>query len=331
MPLGSLFNTLSGYFRHWHPGEADATHKALMDGKELQQLASHAQSLPDSLFMFDRQAAHPLIGEIPSFYRGQGFEFEENRSYQAGDEQRMINWRLYARTGDLYTKVFREERRSQVFLLMDRRAAMRFGTRRQLKVTLAARISACYLYQALHQALPVGGMLLNQTVEWFDPAIGEFASQHFLQAMNQSCPPLDFEQAQPNLEEALQLLFYRLPAGSFLLLVSDFLDLDPETAMPLLHQLASRHVLQAIQILDPVEHRLPISGNFLIEDSTSSTPLYMDAGDDLQSQQYAVAFAEEQAKLKDCFQSCGISFCVCSTDDDVTGCVKSTRVHASTC
>ena len=42
--------------------------------------------------------------------RGRGLDFEEFRPYQAGDDIRLIDWRVTARTNKPFTKVFREER-----------------------------------------------------------------------------------------------------------------------------------------------------------------------------------------------------------------------------
>ena len=49
-------------------------------------------------------------GPFGSAYRGRGMEFEESRSYQAGDDVRCIDWRVTARTGKVHTKLFQEER-----------------------------------------------------------------------------------------------------------------------------------------------------------------------------------------------------------------------------
>jgi len=321
MMFQSLVEKLSRYCGSWLPVESYAAQTPLVDDTGLRELALYAQSLPWSLLEFQRHAVHPLIGETLSSYRGRGFEFEENRAYQAGDEPRLLNWRLYARAGDLYTKVFTEERRPQVFLLVDRRAAMRFATRRQLKAALAAKIGACYAYQAQHQALAVGGLILNQTADWFTPAMGEGSLHAFVQSLAAACPPLDFERDQPDLEESLQLLIHRLPARCFVLLVSDFSDLDPDSDVPLLHQMAAQHTVQAIQILDPVEQRLPTAGDFLIEDRASPQPLRIDGGDDVQQSLYTEAVKDRQSKLAACFNGCGIHFKTCTTQDDVETCL----------
>ena len=310
---------------HWRLKAPDTAQAPLVDETGLRDLAFYAQSLPRSLLEFERHATHPLIGETLSLHRGRGFEFEENRVYQAGDESRLLNWRLYARTGELYTKVFAEERRPQVLLLVDRRAAMRFATRSQLKAALAAKIAVCYAHQAQHQALAVGGLILNQTAEWFGPAMGDSSLHALVQSVVAASPPLPFECDQADLDESLQLLMHRLPGGSFVLLISDFSGLDPDAAMPLLHQLATLHTVQAVQILDPVELRLPINGDFLIEDGiedgAAPRPLRIHGRDGLQQTLYTEAFEERQQKLTTCFHSCGIPFKTCTTEDDVETCL----------
>ena len=327
--LRAVIKILSRYYRRLLPMVSHAAQARLLDEADLRELALYAQSLPWSLLEFRRHASHSLIGETQSHHRGRGFEFEENRAYQPGDEPRLLNWRLYARTGDLYTKAFSEERRPQVFLLVDRRAAMRFATRKQLKAALAAKIGACYAYQAQRQALAVGGLILDQAAQWFNPAMGEVPLHTFLQSLAASCPPLDFEGQQPDLGENLNLLIHRLPAGSHVVLISDFSDLDPDFAMPGLHQLATLHTLCAIQILDPIEQRLPASGDFLIEDSTSPQPFRIDGRDDRQQTLYTQAFRERQSKLAACFNSSGIPFKLCTTQDDVETCLEQTDADAN--
>lgn len=321
MILRSAIDKLTRHFRHYLPAASAQALAPLMDEDELQALAVYARSLPSSLLHFRRPASHPLIGETQSFYRGRGFEFEEHRAYQPGDEPRLLNWHLYARTGELFTKVFGEERRPQVFILLDRRATMRFATRRQLKVTLAAKIAACYAWQAQQQALAVGGLVLNQTPDWLDPAIGDVSLQYFVQALAAPCPPLPFDDGQSDLGECLLLLLHRLPHRSFVLLISDFHDLDPDASMPVLQQLATEHTLQAIQILDPVETRLPLDGDFLIEDKPSGQPLRIDGRDSQQQRLFTQACQDQQLKLFTCFNRCDIPLRSYTTRDGLKTCL----------
>ncbi|MCX6835970.1 MAG: DUF58 domain-containing protein, partial [candidate division Zixibacteria bacterium] len=58
-------------------------------------------------------------GEYHSTFKGQGMEFEEVREYQPGDDIRLIDWNVTARTGFPHVKKFREERELSVVLLVD--------------------------------------------------------------------------------------------------------------------------------------------------------------------------------------------------------------------
>lgn len=311
-------------------GAAAAGQRPLLEPAALAELARYARAMPVSLLEFDRQTAHPLLGERPSPQRGRGYEFEENRLYQPGDEQRLLNWRLYARSGELYSKVFTEERRPQVCLLVDRRAPMRFATRRQLKATLAASLAACYAFQAQRQALAVGGLVLGERLEWLEPAAGESGVQALLQAISAPCPPLPFAAAAPAFTDALGQLDQRLPAGAFILLLSDFADLDPQ-ALPRLYRLAQRHSVQAIQVLDPAEQALPGGGPFLIEDVAGAAPLPVSGTDPVQQAGYREAFAVQQAQRRACLAQAGIGLRSCSTTQDVAGCLGTGDVGLKPC
>ena len=78
-------------------------------------------------------------GQYLSHFKGRGMEFDEARPYQDGDDPRNIDWRVTARTGKPFTKLFREERERPVLLWLDLRAAMHFATRGSFKSVLAAR------------------------------------------------------------------------------------------------------------------------------------------------------------------------------------------------
>ena len=52
-----------------------------------------------------------LAGPYRSPFRGRGIEFDEVRAYQPGDDARFIDWRVSARRGRVYTKLFHEDLR----------------------------------------------------------------------------------------------------------------------------------------------------------------------------------------------------------------------------
>ncbi|WP_179205349.1 DUF58 domain-containing protein, partial [Halobacterium hubeiense] len=62
-------------------------------------------------------------GTLPTDSGGPGIEFHSTREYQRGDPASRINWRRYAKTGELSTVNYRERRAAAVVLAVDARDA----------------------------------------------------------------------------------------------------------------------------------------------------------------------------------------------------------------
>jgi uncharacterized protein (DUF58 family) len=58
-------------------------------------------------------------GEFAGAGVGSSIDFQDHRSYVAGDDPRHINWQAYARTGNYSLKLYREEVRPTVEILFD--------------------------------------------------------------------------------------------------------------------------------------------------------------------------------------------------------------------
>ncbi|MEM6987421.1 MAG: DUF58 domain-containing protein, partial [Pseudomonadota bacterium] len=92
-----------------------------------------------------------------------GLDVSEVRRYQHGDEVRAIDWKVTARRGETHVKVFEDERARPVYLLVDMRRGLHFGTRVCFKSVLAARLAAGLGWRALHAGDRVGAWLLTQS------------------------------------------------------------------------------------------------------------------------------------------------------------------------
>lgn len=304
--------------RHYLPQiSSPGRYPPLLDMAERQALQAFASQPGNTLIQFDRSVTQQQLGDRLSRFRGQGFEFEENRRYQQGDEQRLINWRLFARRGELFTKTFVEERRPEVHVLIDRRASMRFGTHIRLKATLAAQLATVTLLQAHHQFVPCGGVVLDDEAQWFTPALGHHAISPLLEAIAAPCPPQPFEQEQESLQQVLFELGMRLTEGSFILLLSDFADLDTRTVTPALQRLTERHTVQAIQIRDIVETELPDIRPLLIEDNNSDQALVINDDND-----YRSMIAKRQTQFLECFTQSRINLFSCYAHVDWQQCLQ---------
>jgi uncharacterized protein (DUF58 family) len=68
-----------------------------------------------------RQQTTAHTGSLPTDTGGPGIEFHSTRDYQHGDPVSRIDWRQYAKTGDLTTVNYRERRAAAVVLAVDAR------------------------------------------------------------------------------------------------------------------------------------------------------------------------------------------------------------------
>ena len=109
------------------------------------------------------RALSALTGPNKANFRGRGIDFEEVRSYQAGDDIRTIDWRVTARTGAAHTKVFREERERPVLVVVDQRGSQFFGSQHCFKSVLAAHLAGLLAWSALGNGDRVGGLVFNDS------------------------------------------------------------------------------------------------------------------------------------------------------------------------
>lgn len=114
------------------------------------------------LKLFAHQPARSLLsGGERTRFRGRGMDFEEVRLYQPGDDIRSIDWRVTARTQVAHTKIFREERERPVFMLVDQRSPLFFGSTRCFKSVLAAHITALLGWAALANGDRLGALVFG--------------------------------------------------------------------------------------------------------------------------------------------------------------------------
>src|SRR5690606_30454896 len=92
-------------------------------------LSARSRALLDRYAPSSRALA-AVSGERSSRDPGQGVEFLDFRPYQPGDELRYADWRAYARTGRLYTRLYQAERAVRLHLVVDDSASMSVGGKR---------------------------------------------------------------------------------------------------------------------------------------------------------------------------------------------------------
>lgn len=103
--------------------------------------------LPIQKFRIQTSVTGRAYGERRAQGTGESIEFHDFREYQPGDEPRAIDWRTYARTRRLYTRLYRSERTVHAHFVIDTSASMSlFG-----KAERAARLAELLARIALQE------------------------------------------------------------------------------------------------------------------------------------------------------------------------------------
>ena len=147
--------------------------------------------------------------------------FSEVREYDPGDDIRLIDWNVTARTGSPFVKVFEEERELTVFLLVDISASGEFGTGSQLKKDFSAEIASVLGFSAIKNNDKVGLILFSNSVEkYIMPKKGK---SHVLRVIRELLytNPLN---SQTSISNALDYLLKVAKRKCVVFLISDFLD-----------------------------------------------------------------------------------------------------------
>ncbi len=289
------------------------TDSPLLDRADILDLLYRVQDINSPTEHF-RDVAHRMFGDARSVYRGYGMDYEESRPYQPGDELRFMNWRLTARTGTPYMKVFREERRPGVFIVLDRRHGMRFGSRLRLKVTQAVRTTAIAAFNAQKQNIPVGGVFLEAHTRWFREQGGEQAAFNLIHEASTACPPVFTHVDEPTLGHTLKLLLSILTQGSRVYIISDFSDIS-DNERPTLMQLCTDHQVYAIHITDPAEQQLASMGKLRFSAQGNQGAISIDTSNTTTRRAYEETVQRYMQARKQLFVSMGIPYIQIQTDE----------------
>ncbi|MBT3945977.1 MAG: DUF58 domain-containing protein [Candidatus Marinimicrobia bacterium] len=209
-------------------------------------------------------------GEYHSIFKGRGMTFSEVREYQPGDDIRLIDWNVTARTGSPFIKVFEEERELTVYLLVDISASGEFGSGQQLKREIGAEIAAVLGFSAIKNNDKVGLILFSDKIEKY--VVPKKGKTHVLRVIRELLYT-EPEQSGTSLKNALDYLLKVSKRKSVVFIISDFLD---QNYWPSLKVVNRKHDLIGIQLYDPAETDIPDMGLAKVEDPETGESFWVD-------------------------------------------------------
>lgn len=195
-----------------------------------------------------------MAGQYRSVFRGSGIEFEEVREYSPGDEVKSIDWKVSARLGRPFIKLYREERESIVMLMVDMSASLKFGTLCGMKLEKAAEVASVVAFSAIRNNDKVGVIFFTDRVEKYIPP--KKGSSHVWRLIKEIFTFVP-EGKSTNITAALEFLSSVSRKRTLCFVISDFISNDYSKALRTARQ---RHELIAVVVSDKGESDLPSGG-----------------------------------------------------------------------
>lgn len=107
-----------------------------MNLKEIERVVGMIQSQ-----IFKNSNAYST-GMLKSHFRGSGLQFREHQVYVPGDDVRFIDWKLSARSPNVYIKTFEEERNVEIVICVDLSQTLLYGFEGKSKLEAMIEIVA---------------------------------------------------------------------------------------------------------------------------------------------------------------------------------------------
>lgn len=193
------------------------------------------------------------FGENKSLFKTRGLNFEEVRQYQPGDDIRQIDWRVTAKYGKPFTKLYTEEKEKQVYILCDLRPNMQFATHGHFKAVVAARLASLigFLAEQKNDSLSYQ-ILSHKIIQSLANLPARDTLPYFLNQLAQELPKeseISFCQIIPFMEQNIR-------PGSIIFLISDFYDTTIDD-LKFLGELSHKNIINLIHLYDNMEIQLP--------------------------------------------------------------------------
>lgn len=245
---------------------------------------------------------------------GKGLEFDRIKDYVPGNDPRRIDWKIFAKTGELHIRAYKEERQFDIILVIDVSNSMLLGTGKRTKNEFAMLVAGTLGFAATESGDKVAVMMLSDEVEVAtDP---DFELFKLLSIMS------DKRNYGGNKawHKMLPLLMSNYREDSIIFIISDFIDTDPEKFLPELAAYFSK--VYGIMVRDPVDEVLPKGVGYTYLKDVNGNNVCVANLDEYRDD-YEVLSRRQATKIRDSFHDYDQLFFRITTDDDFsTGFIK---------
>ena len=252
-----------------------------------------------------------LAGDHRSHLLGRGSELAQIRPYVPGDDVRLIDWNVTARTSEPHIRVQLAERVLVTWVVLDRTPSMEFGTADRRKADVALGVALALGHAASLRGNRVGLVSFGAgSAAPLPPRQGRAGLVDLLLALGDE----GTGRGRRSWPRALSLVAAVARQRALVAVVSDFRG--PRDWRRPLVDLAARHDILAVEIRDPREERLVDVGEVWFADPESGQRLRIDTGDAGLRSRFAEAAARERREVATDLAAAQASHVVLSTSGD---------------
>lgn len=225
-------------------------------------------SLQHLRFSTKRRIDGTYSGRHLSRQLGGAAEFVDFREYSPGDDLRRLDWKVLARTGRPYLRMYQDETNLGCAMLIDASGSMQFGGYERNAQGRGSKLEyAQYFATAMSHLIcsAQDQVALAIAADKLHRFIGPGSTPDHLRRVHTLIERLTTWPAT-RLDVSLLQLFERLSRRGVLLILSDFLCDDLEDAFAAIRLFRSRHwEVVALHLVHPQEEQLPTGTAFRFE------------------------------------------------------------------
>ncbi|MEH6710655.1 MAG: DUF58 domain-containing protein [Paraglaciecola polaris] len=245
----------------------DKTHNIYADIAALTRLQYQAKEFS---FKPKQPVNSVLSGKQISKLRGRGLNFEELRHYRPGDDIRSMDWKVTRRTGKPHVKVYTEERERNVYLAIDQRASMFFGSSKKMKSVVGAEVAALIAWRVIATGDRVGALVFND--HNLKVINAKRSKQHVVSLLNEVIKQnhqLKSGHVEQNPSTSFNSMLAKLGNicrhDALIIYVGDGNGWNDKST-DLLKHLRQHNEIIAVKVFDPLERKLPEMSQMLVSD-----------------------------------------------------------------
>jgi uncharacterized protein (DUF58 family) len=243
-------------------------------------------------FRFMRPGSVPTPGVHRSLFRGHGLNFAGYREYQHGDDIRLVDWNVTARSQRPMLKMFEQEHATALMLVLDASPSMT-GPHPD-KWEAAAALAVLFAFVAARDGERLGLVVTGEKGVAFTPRRGfAHASRvaHRLSASAAASASSDGATRSTPLDEGIHRALRALRQPGVVVVMSDFLGTRWDAAI---REAVRRHTVVGLTLSSAFEHELPAAGLVRVQDAESGATRWIDTG----SARVREAYAQRSLALR---------------------------------